>query len=253
MKGTKRYVGEKVHRKFHATVSEAEQDNAAIETAHHAERLGEQAFRKGKNTVKSSLEKAKTNLGKQRQNNVAATEQQLNSKVPATDLVSGSSSNMADSALKPSPFHSTAKEPMNQASKMRHSPKVQKKSDYLIAKLQAGKPISGVAAVMSISALQFGQSVSFAPKEKGVLSKGLQKGKTIGKSGLQFGGEKLDMKVRSELDRTDNSSVTMAQEVEGLAERPVKYLGRRGGNAIKKPVVNTANKAERRPPSFPCL
>jgi len=51
-KGALRYGVDKVQEKIHAVVSEAEGDNAALETAHKAERLGEMAVRKGKKMVR---------------------------------------------------------------------------------------------------------------------------------------------------------------------------------------------------------
>lgn len=270
-KGSLRYGGEKIHQKFHGAVSEAEQDNAALEVAHKAERIGESIVRKGlqkgAQMTRNSLKKM-GDAGKKKNRNI--------SKRPAADLgkaraetVAKETVDLADRApaaaprpkeipgqSRGSPLPPTTgvlvfvkkAENMPEKSVLRFDApeKAESKSALRFSTPhQAPRPPSSFKTVMAAPAAQLGASVDFAPKQPGALARGFHKGIESGKRGLRLGHEKAAMHIRGKIEQEsgDNSAVKALDEAEQLAERPTKYVLKKGTNTAVQPVKTVANKA----------
>lgn len=228
VEGAARHGAEKTHEKLHAAISQAEQDNTALETAHKAEQAAEWAFRKGKRGIRDNLKK----------NSARKKAKKLNGQ-PA-DL-KGRRRSILEDAEKPvqdgaadkaapgkSKFHTGDPPPKAKASRFK----------------MGEKETSAFRKMMGTPVAKIGQTVDFGPKQPGLLSRGLHKGMDTGKHALRFGGEKAVMRFRGKIDQygEDNSSIKAAHEVEQLAERPARYVLKKGTNLVVKPVKTVSNK-----------
>lgn len=231
IKGTNTYIKQKVHEKAHGAITQVEQDNSAVETAHKAERavewVAKKGFQKGTQAVRDNLKK----------NSERKKAEKLNEQ-PA-DLKEQRKSALQDSEHPVSPLDekSDGKSKFHSGSK----PGQAKKSKF---RFGAAAEKSPLRQMMDVPIEQVGKKVDFGTKQKGVLSKGFSHGVEKGKRGLQFGIGQAAMRVHGKVDQYggDNSSIKAAHEVEQFAERPAKYVLKKGTKLATAPVKKVSNK-----------
>lgn len=258
IKGTGRYISEKAGQQFHAKISEAEQDNSALETAHKAERLGEAAVRsgvrKGAKLVRGHLKKMgdtgkkkARNVGKQPAANLGTARQAAqtvsavnlsaaaNPAAPAAIIITGVVNPVLPVAPTPpgkTKLHSGAAPAAVKPSALRFSP-------------PAGGNTSTLRGIWNTPAAQLGTHVDFSPAKPGLVGRTLQNAKEAGMSGLRMGINKAALQLHNKIDQStdDNGAVKLAHQAEQFAERPAKYALKKGTNYAAMPVKTVSNKA----------
>ena len=210
VKGTRRYITEKASEGVHAAVSQSEQDNAAVETAHKVERVGETLVQQG---VRKGKEKAGECLKK-------AADERNTDKNPATPAHSGKL------------HHGAAPAAAAKASPLKFS------NEYGAA----------LGAMWDTPAAEFGAHVDFGPAKPGLAGKTLGKGKDVVAGGIRAGVGRAALQFNNKIDQHggDNSAVKVAHHAEQLAERPAKYVLKKGTNLAVKPVKTLSNKLRSR-------
>ena len=231
IKGSGRYIMEKSGEKIHAMVSQAEQNNAALEAAHKAERIGERSIKygaqKGAKIAGDRLEKVAASRKKKKPQDAngkpaanPSAARQAGAAVNAASLAASSDPAMpaqSDAAGKSKLHHGTAPHP--------HVSK------------------STLKDIWETSATQFGSSVDFGSTKPGLATKTLNFGRNAGARGLQFGASKAAMQLHSKIDQSagDNSAVRAAHHAEQFAEQPAKYALKKGTRLAVVPVRKLSN------------